>query len=165
MINDIFINSLKVTLIGKPSANKLKELSHIEEERNKKMKASLGPNGLAQKGKLIQAAIKSKKLAESNVLKKIQFGKVDAIQFRSIKSFNTTNNQDYLFDFEDISFKIQIDDVNSNFVQFYLFFKTEYLTIKQKMLLPLLVDLSKRMGIKKDEAIISIEEVVKRRAK
>ena len=104
-------------------------------------------------------------MAEGNVLKKIPFGKADAIQFRSIKSFNTTNNQDYLFDFEDISFKIQIDDVNSNFVQFYLFFKTEYLTIKQKMLLPLLVDLSERMGIKKDEAIISIEEVVKRRAK
>ena len=159
LIEDTFINNFKVALIGKPSASKLNELSYTEEERIRKQKVSLGPNGLAQKGKLVQAAIRSQKLAEVNVLKKIPFGKVDDIQFRSIR----TNNQNELFDLEDTLFKIQIDDVNTNFVKFHLLFQTESLTIKQKRLLPLLVDLSKKMGIKKDEAITSIEELVKRR--
>ena len=117
---------------------KVKQLAHDEEERIKNQKASLGPNGLTQNGKLIKAAIKSQKLPGANVLKNIPFGKADAIKFRSIKSYKRTKNQKDL--------DIQIDDVNSNFVQFYLFFKTEYLTIKQKMLLPLLFDLSEKNG-------------------
>ena len=83
------------------------------------------------------------------VLERIPLGDVDTIQFREFHSYNRTLNSDKLFDFSDIPFKIHIDDVNSNFVQLYLFFNTAGLSEEQRELLPLLLDLWLVSPIKK----------------
>eukprot|EP00090_Calanus_glacialis_P042967 TRINITY_DN7610_c0_g1_i2.p1 TRINITY_DN7610_c0_g1~~TRINITY_DN7610_c0_g1_i2.p1 ORF type:complete len:536 (-),score=116.90 TRINITY_DN7610_c0_g1_i2:68-1495(-) len=60
---------------------------------------------------------------------------------------------------------MHIENVNSNFVQFYIFINTQSLNIRQKMLLPLLLDLWLVSPMKKNGVVTDIEKVVKRRTK
>merc|ERR1719350_332061 len=57
------------------------------------------------------------------------------------------------------------ENANSNFVQFYIFLNTQTLSTRQKMLLPLLLDLWLVSPIKKNGVVTDIEQVVKRRTK
>ena len=60
---------------------------------------------------------------------------------------------------------MQVEDVNSNFVQMYIFLDTKGLTIRQKELLPLLLDMWMDSPVMKNGTLIDIETVVKRRTK
>jgi hypothetical protein len=99
------------------------------------------------------------------VLEKIPLGDVNTIQFRPFESYNRTLNQNQMFNFTNIPFKIHIENVNSNFIQFYIFLNTQTLGVRQKMLLPLLLDLWLVSPIKKNGVTTNIEKVVKRRTK
>ena len=70
-----------------------------------------------------------------------------------------------MIDFENLPFKMQVEDVNSNFVQMYIFLSTVGLTVRQKELLPLLLDLWLDSPVMKDGELVDIETVVKRRTK
>ena len=85
--------------------------------------------------------------------------------FRSFKTFNRTLNDDEVIDFTNLPFKMQVEDVNSNFVQMYIFLDTKGLTIRQKELLPLLLDMWMDSPVMKNGTLIDIETVVKRRTK
>merc|ERR1711892_436144 len=132
LIEDVFINNFKVAIKGKPSMDKVKELTEKEDERVKKQIEELGPEGLVEKGNIIEAAIESQILPGMDVLKKVPLGDVNSIKFRPFESHNRTQNLNSLFNLTDIPFKIHIENVNSNFVQFYIFFNTENMTIRQK---------------------------------
>jgi Zn-dependent M16 (insulinase) family peptidase len=165
IIDDVFINSFKVVVKGKPSMKKVQELTENEEERVQQQIKELGPEGLKEKGDEIENAIESQELPGKAVLEKIPLGDVDTIKFRPFESYNRTHNPNALFNFTNIPFKMHIENVNSNFVEFYIFLNTEVLTIRQKMLLPLLLDLWLQSPIKKSGVITDIEKVVKRRTK
>ena len=87
------------------------------------------------------------------------------MSFRSFKTFNRTLNDDEVIDFTNLPFKMQVEDVNSNFVQMYIFLDTKGLTIRQKELLPLLLDMWMDSPVMKNGTLIDIETVVKRRTK
>ena len=84
---------------------------------------------------------------------------------RSFETYNRTLNQDKLINFEEIPFKVQVEDVNSNFVQLYLFLSTAQLSARQRELLPLLLDTWMSSPLIKDGVITDIETVVKRRSR
>merc|ERR1711892_799888 len=165
IIEDVFINSFKVVVKGKPSMKKVKELTAKEEARVQKQISDLGTEGLKEKEIKIEKAIESQKLPGKEVLERIPLGDVNTIKFRPFESHNRTQNLNSLFNLTDIPFKIHIENVNYNFVQFYIFLNTETLTIREKMLLPLLLDLWLVSPIKKNGIITNIEKVVKRRTK
>ena len=85
--------------------------------------------------------------------------------FRSFKTYNRTLNADKAIDFKNLPFKMQVEDVNSKFVQMYIFLNTAGLTVRQKELLPLLLDLWLDSPVKKNGDLQDIETVVKRRTK
>ena len=87
------------------------------------------------------------------------------MSFRSFKTFNRTLNDDEVINFTNLPFKMQVEDVNSNFVQMYIFLDTKGLTIRQKELLPLLLDMWMDSPVMKNGTLIDIETVVKRRTK
>ena len=58
-----------------------------------------------------------------------------------------------------------MEDVNSNFVQLYLFLSTAQLSARQRELLPLLLDTWMSSPLIKDGVITDIETVVKRRSR
>ena len=60
---------------------------------------------------------------------------------------------------------MQVEDVNSSFVQLYIFFNTESLTVRQKELLPLLLDMWLNSPVMKNGTLQDIETIVKRRTK
>jgi len=125
----------------------------------------LGPEGLKEKERLIEEALESQMLPGMDVLTKIPLGDVDSIQFRQFQSYNRTLNENKLFNFSQLPFKINIDDVNSEFVELNIFLDTTVLSRRQRKLLPLLLDLWLASPIFKDGQPIPIDAVVKRRTK
>ena len=166
------MTTVQVAVAGRPSKDRAAELIAAEEERMEMQVKQLGPAGLQQAGQRVEQAIASQELPSMKVtriqisdkpdpllclqvLERIPLGDVDTIQFREFHSYNRTLNSDKLFDFSDIPFKIHIDDVNSNFVQLYLFFNTAGLSEEQRELLPLLLDLWLVSPIKKVNKIVN----------
>ena len=74
-------------------------------------------------------------------------------------------NPSAMIRFSEIPFKIQVENVRSNFVQFFLFLKTSQLTTSQRQLLPLLLDLWMSSPLIKDGVVTDVETIVKRKTK
>ena len=77
-----FIESPKIVLKGKPSKAKAQELSEKEEKRLEEQIKNLGPEGLKEKERILEAAIESQQLPGEDVLGKIPLGNVKTIEFR-----------------------------------------------------------------------------------
>lgn len=165
LIDRVFIKNYKVALLGRPSSSLVQTLTEKEEARIERQINDLGPEGLEDKERIIEAAIDSQMLPGMDVLTKIPLGDVDTIQFREFDSFNRTLNENRLFNFSEIPFKIHIDDVNSNFVQINIFFDTTVLSRRQRKLLPMLLDLWLASPLLKNGQQVPIDTVVKRRTK
>jgi len=165
LIKSVFQDMHKIIIKGKPSAALVNNFTEEEEIRIAKQIKDLGTQGLKDKGKEIEDALESQKLPGKEVLNKIPLGDVDIIKFRNFESFNRTQNYQKIIDFANIPFKIQIDDVKSNFAQFYIFMETNVLSDEQKKYLPLLLDLWLESPIMKNGKITSIDKMVKRRTK
>ena len=144
---------------------KVKELTDKEEARVQEQIELLGQDGLTEEENAIENAIESQILPGKDVLEKTPLGDVNTIQFRPFQSYNRTQNPNSLFNFTNIPFKMHIENVNSNFVQLYIFLNTQTLNTRQKRLLPLLLDLWLVSPIKKNGVVTDIEKVVKRRTK
>lgn len=165
LIENTFINNPKLVVKGRPSPDLLKSLTEKEEMRILKQVSDLGTEGLMEKHTVIENAIDSQKLPGHDVLEEIPLGDVNAIKFRSLTSYNRTNNINNLIDFSSLPFKTNIDDVNSNFVEFYIFMETSKLSPRQKKFLPLLLDTWLVSPLQKNGEIVNIDKIVKRRSK
>lgn len=165
LINTVFVKSFKVAMLGRPSSALVREQTDAEEARLEKQIDDLGPEGLVEKQRIVEEAIETQMLPGMDVLKKIPLGDVSTIEFRNYESYNRTLNENKLFNFSGLPFKIHIDDVNSNFVQLSLFLDTTSLTRRQRRFLPLLLDLWLASPLLKDGKEVPIEAVVKRRTK
>merc|ERR1719495_1166344 len=139
LIDDVFVKTPKHYIKGIPSIKKQKQLVRDEEERLERQRKRLGEKGLKKMGQRIEAAIESQTLPSKQVLNRVPLGDVNAIKFRPMSSFNRTQPSP-LLDFKEIPFKMHIDDVDSKFVQLYLFMDTTVLTKRERQLLPLLLD-------------------------
>jgi len=161
LMEEIFMNNGKVVVKGKPSKDKAKQITEEEKQRVKQQVENLGPEGLKEKEELVENAVKSARLPGFDVLNKVPMADVNKIQFRPFESYNRTQNSNNLLDFNDIPFKIQVEDIHSNFVYFSIYLDTQSLTVRQKKLLPLLSSLLGSTPIKKDGAITDLEEIMK----
>ena len=74
-------------------------------------------------------------------------------------------NENNAIDFTNLPFKMQVEDVNSSFVQMYVFLDTKGLTVRQKELLPLLLDMWFESPVMKEGKLVDIETIVKQRTK
>jgi len=164
LIDKIFIQTPKYYIKGIPSREKQERLVREEEARLKAQAERLGAEGLMKQQELVEAAINSQTLPSNQVLNKIPLGDVNSIRFRPMTSYNRTVSSD-LVHFKEVPFKIHIDDVNSKFVQIYLFIDTTGLDQREKELLPLLLDTWLLSPIQKNGIITPIEKVVARRSK
>jgi Zn-dependent M16 (insulinase) family peptidase len=157
-----FVSRKSVAVEAHPSIQLTEKHQKEEEEREAGQIKELGKEGLAAREAELQAALKSQVLPGEDILTKIPLGDVEKIQFRELRSFNRTLNPGGVFDFDKIPFKFHIDDVNSKFVQLYLYLETSGLTVRQKMFLPLLLDVWMSAPLVKDGKIADIGEVIKR---
>ena len=151
-----------MSVLAHPSIKLAEKYRLEEEERTKRQIEELGESGLKENGEELQKALDSQVLPGDSILTKIPLGNVSQIQFRDFNSFNRTLNPGGLFNFSGIPFKLHIDNVNSKFVQMYLYLETSDLTVRQKKLLPLLLDVWMSAPLLKDGRVADIGEVIKR---
>jgi len=164
LLKNVFLESRYFVIKGIPSSRKLEQIKSEEDIRLQARKILLGENILMQKQKSLEEAIESQIPPSNKVLQEIPVGNIDTIRFRPIKSFNSSIKT-ALFNFEEIPFKLHIDDVKSQFVQLYLFMDTTVLTQREKSLLPLLSDIWFLSPLQKNNYTLSIGEATKIRAK
>jgi len=165
LIDNIFNKKLSIAVEAKPKTKLATDASKEEEERTQKQIEELGEEGRKKKDEELKAALKSQIQPSDEVLSQIPLGDVSQIEFRSLKSYNRTHNKGNFFDFSELPFKVQVEDVNSEFVQMYLYLNTSGLTVRQRKLLPLLMDLWLNSPIKKNGIITDIDGVIKRWSK
>ena len=148
-----------------PSNELNKELIANETKRLETQREELGSEGLERAGKRIEDALKSQVLPPPEVLKSIPIADVNAIQFRKMNYYNhTTTTQPQGFDLKSIPFHFQLEDVNSQFVRFYVFLDTSEIPIEDKYYMVLLTELWLRSPLRKNGSIESYESVLKRRS-
>jgi len=162
VIQDLFIARKSVGVMGHPSIALAQKYQKDEEERIKRQIEALGEKNLALKAKELKAALDSQVLPGNDILTKIPLGDVDKIEFRNLSSFNRTQNEKGKFNFSAIPFKIHVDDVNSKFVQMYLYLETSNLTIRQQKLLPLLLDVWMSAPLNVNGSVVEVKDVLKR---
>jgi len=160
LLKNVFLESRYFVIKGIPSSRKLEQIKSEENNRLQARIKLLGENILKQKQKNLEEAIKNQIPPPNKVLREFPVGKIDTIRFRPIKSYNSSIKTE-LFNFEEIPFKLHIDDVKSQFVQLYLFMDTTVLTRREKRLLPLLLDIWFLSPLKKNNYTLSIEEATK----
>ena len=151
-----------MAVLAHPSTPLALQQQKEEEEREKRQQEALGEEGLRAKELELQAALDSQVLPGDDVLTKIPLGDVEKIQFRDLASYNRTINPGGKFNFTGIPFKIQLEDVNSKFVNLYMYIDTAGLTVRQQKFLPLLLDVWMSSPLKKDGVVSDVGEVIKR---
>jgi len=164
-LEELFINTPKLVVKGIPSPELLGNNTIKEETRIKRQIEKLGPSGLEEAGQLVKDALKSQILPSQEVLLRVPKGDVDSINFRQLASYNRTQNSGNLFDFSLLPYKVHIDHIDSNFVEFYIFMDTYDLTPRQKKFLPLFMNTWLASPMIKDGKIIPISDVINRKSK
>ena len=90
LLKKYFIDSPKVTVMGKASKKEQEELTRMENERIAKQIEALGPEGLGVKHKILTEAIKINEIQPPvEVLTKLPIPDTNKISFHSIKSYTS----------------------------------------------------------------------------
>lgn len=115
---------------GNPSIEERERIAKDEEERVAKQKEALGPEGLMEKQKQLDAAIANNEIPPpEEMLTKLPRPDVQKIKFHPITSYSTNSSQSDKLDFENCPVYMYFDDLNTNFVyvsiilSFFKFFK------------------------------------------
>lgn len=165
LMNDTFSRPRALTK-AYPSNDLNQELTANESKRLEIQRENLGPEGKAQAGERIERALASQILPPPEVLKSIPVADVNSIQFRKMIFYNhTTQRQPEGFDLQDIPFHFQLDDVNSQFVRFYVFLNTKDVPMEDKYFLVTLTELWLLSPLLKNGSIEAYESVLQKRSK
>lgn len=153
-LNHSLIHSPKIVLRGEPSAKLVKERIKMEKKRIEVRNKSLNFKQLKREE---EEGLQNQKSPPAQVLLEVPLADVNQISFRNVKINN------YLTKLATFPYDVSIINVNSSFVQLYIFMDTRKLTQRQKTMLPLLLDLWTYAGVSKDGSIIPQEEVLRNR--
>ncbi len=149
-----------------PSNELNQELIANESKRLDIQREALGPDGLDKAGQRIEQALKSQVLPPPEVLKSIPIADVNSIKFRKMFYYNhTTEKQPGGFNLKEIPYHFQLDDVNSQFVRFYVFLDTRDIALEDKLYLVMLTELWLVSPLIKNGSIEPYESVLQRRSK
>ena len=148
-------NQPKVLLLGYPNATYSKLILADETKRIEEQIAELGPKGLQDAAVNVEDAIDSQVFPPNEVLESIPTANVTSILYRKLTYHNFTNSggwgkgQSFMnsqddkivkkFDIKSIPFHFHFDDLNSQFVRFYLFIDMSSLSQEDKMYAVLLM--------------------------
>ena len=117
LLKKYFIDSPKVTVMGKASKKEQEELTRMENERIAKQIEALGPEGLGVKHKILTEAIKINEIQPPvEVLTKLPIPDTNKISFHSIKSYTSDFKDNEKINFSKAPVYMYIDDLKTNFV-------------------------------------------------
>ncbi|EEB10863.1 conserved hypothetical protein [Pediculus humanus corporis] len=161
LLKKYFIDSPKVTVMGKASKKEQEELTRMENERIAKQIEALGPEGLGVKHKILTEAIKINEIQPPvEVLTKLPIPDTNKISFHSIKSYTSDFKDNEKINFSKAPVYMYIDDLKTNFVYMLVIMNTKSLSLELRPYLPLFLELILESPVQRDDSIIKHEQVV-----
>lgn len=134
-----------------------------EEERVKKQKEDLGDEGIAYHAQLLEDAINSKVEPSPQVLNQFTLPDVSAIALRNIDSYNFTTSQPDNFAFHEMPYRFYLDNVNSQFVTFSIYFEIGDISGLDRNTASLITNAWLDTPERHDGELLDLDEVKKRR--
>lgn len=160
LLRKYFIDSNSVTIRVVPSIAEKERLAKEETERIEKRKAELGEEGLIQKGKELEAALKENdKTPPLQMLTSLPVPTAKSITFHQlevIRKFDK-NAKVQLLNFP---FFVEVYDLKSNFIYITVSFDTKEVPLPLRNYLLLFLDLILESPVMKDGELIPYETVV-----
>lgn len=160
ILTKFFLGKPIVHVLGNPSPKLMEKMSEEEKERIRQQRDKLGEDGLAKKTELLKS---SKNLnqtpAPPTILSKFYVPTTENISFHSV-SRTTNDGESNSILLNRIPFRMQVDDLKTNFVTLRLLLNTSSLEPTQRLYLPLLCQLLTESAILRNGTLIPYEEVV-----
>ena len=127
----------------------------------------MGPEGLEQAGRRSERPLPAKSFHQTQFCKSIPVADVNSITYRKLECYNyTTVKQPEGFDVKDLPFRFHLDDINSQFVRFYVFLDMNQIRQEDRPFVVLLTELWLQCPVKSANGTISsLEEVIGRRSR
>ncbi|CAG9812208.1 unnamed protein product [Chironomus riparius] len=160
LLRKYFIDSNSVTIRAIPSIAEKERLAKEETERIEKRKAELGEEGLAQKGKELEAALAENDRAPPlEMLTSIPVPTTKSITFHHLDVIRKFDKNSKI-DLTNFPFYVEVYDLKSNFIYVTLSFDTKSVPLELRNYLLLFLDLILESPVKKDNELIPYETVV-----
>ncbi|KAL0123609.1 hypothetical protein PUN28_005848 [Cardiocondyla obscurior] len=156
-----FVGAPMIVVKGTPSRGMLKIF--LEEERNTKLDRiqEFGMLGLARNDILFFQAINENSHIPDEVLESIPVPGTDSIDFHHIKSYSTEIPEQHPdLDVTQLPLFTYLDHIDTNFVYMFVVMDTTSINREHKKYIPLLLDLIMESPIKRDDQMISYEDVL-----
>lgn len=154
-----------VAITGSPSTSLMQEMAEAEKSRLKTQKENLGEDGLKEKAEELRHANKENEIKPSDeILRSLPVPDVGLIQFHHLKPYcnyiNKESEKSDAFPIDDIPFKFQLDDLQTNFVQMMVLLDSVNIPMELRYYLPLYLEILFESPILRDGVIIPRETVI-----
>ena len=151
-----------VVIIGKASPELMEKMSQEEKERIKEQREKLGEEGLAAKGKLLaESKAENDKPPPKEMLFMLPVPTTENINYYSVTRFtNESENGSSLPSLSKIPFRIQVDDLKTNFVTMKVLLNASDLDAEKRLILPLFCQLLTESAIQRNGTLVPYEDIV-----
>ena len=162
MIDQMFLNSPRVLVMGIPSRNLQQNMRTEEEQRIKDQKNKLGEDGLKKKEvEMEESMAKNEEEAPEEILNSVPIPSASSISFHPVKTHRTNDDEQMdNFNLKTMPVFFQFDQVNSNFVYITTIIDTSSIPQKLKPYLPLFLEMALESPVLDGDKEIPYEEVV-----
>ena len=124
LLKKYFIDQPYVHIQGKPSPDLMKKMAEDEKERIAEQQKKLGPEGLEEKGRILQSAKdRNDAPAPDDMISNVPIPSTDNIYFHQVTRItNDPERSSPLL--QAIPYRMQVDDLKTNFVAFRVLCKS-----------------------------------------
>ncbi|XP_029633499.1 uncharacterized protein C05D11.1 [Octopus sinensis] len=159
------VQNHNISIIATPSKSMMKQMSEAEQKRLDDQKSQLGKMGLDQKEKELLEAIESNEIKpEDDILSSLPVPDVSCIQFHPLRPYCNYRSKDCdksdVFPIDDIPFKFQLDDLQTNFVQITAVLDTVNIPKELRYFLPLYLETLFESPILRNGELVSHKTIV-----
>lgn len=160
LLRKYFVDNHSITIRAVPSISEKQRLAKEEAERIEKRKQELGEDGLAQKGKELEAALaENDREPPLEMLTSLPVPTTKSIKFHQLEVMRKFDETDKM-NLKSFPFYVELYDLKSNFIEVTLSFDTKNVPKELRSYLLLFLDLVLESPVQKGEELIPYEAVV-----
>ncbi|XP_069360181.1 uncharacterized protein C05D11.1-like [Maniola hyperantus] len=150
-----------VTIIGSPSIELQAKIAKDEIKRIEEQRVQLGEEGLAEKGKILDDAIKfNERPPPPGTLASVAVPSCENLKYRNISSWNSGGEPCPHFDLKEIPMYTRVHSLNTNFVYMSFILDTTNVDQTTRKWLPLHLNALAECPVRRGDKLIPHEEVI-----
>lgn len=163
LLNKYLVGGHSIVIRGYPSVAEQKRMAQAEADRLAEQRTRLGEGGLEKKRQELLDAIECNegRSPSNDILTSVPVPSVDDIHFHSWSVHRPgQDNSGLQFDLADFPYFTEVYNIKTNFIYVNVSLDTQFLTIEERLYLPLLLELAMESPIKVGDELIPYEDVV-----